>query len=70
MYKLGTTPLSKQPTKTELADFLEVKCLLSPENVYSINSAKVIVMSSDEELIARSRIRRRYYIDKTGRSSF
>lgn len=53
MYKLGTTPLSKQPTKTELADFLEVKCLLSPENVYSINSAKsAIVMSSDEELIA------------------
>ncbi len=53
MYKLGTTPLSKQPSKTELADFLEVKCLFSEAKMYSINSAKsAIGMSSDEELIA------------------
>lgn len=38
-YKLGTLP-SKGANVSELADFLEVKCLLSTEKSYSITSAK------------------------------
>lgn len=48
MYKLGTVP-SVSANISELADFLEIKCLFSDEALYSINSARsALSIESDE----------------------
>ncbi len=50
-YKLGTLP-SKGANVSELADFLEVQCLLSTEKSYSITSAKSALCMADDTTIA------------------
>ena len=49
MYKLGTIP-SINDDISEIADFLEIKCLFSEERLFSIESAKSVLSIESDEL--------------------